>query len=342
MTTDYVLDGDRVLVETRSNGITLFFTYDVDSTLLSMNYNGNEYFYITNMQGDIIELVDINGNSVVKYKYDAWGNIISQTGGSLADINPYRYRGYRYDVETGWYYLQSRYYDPAMGRFINVDGLTGKNGNLLTHNMYAYANNNPVMNVDPNGDFPILITAVLAIWLLLCLKADNSQTVIDSDLASGRIFYTYEDAANAWGQKNGQLTLSHGLERGAFVYTSVRADGNTYYHLSKTYKGKHNNVVSGFIRGFIWSRIHDSLNTKSVVGFIHTHPNSHKDRDNTSNADKFLMYLNGISRGSIYDKYGAVIHYDRFGCYDLSGNYYPSNSSNIFDAFWLMITNGHG
>ncbi len=154
VTTDYTLDGDKVLVETRSNGITLYFTYDVDGTLLSMNYNGVEYFYITNLQGDIIELIDINGNSVVKYKYDAWGNIISQTGGSLANINPYRYRGYRFDVETGLYYLQSRYYDPAIGRFINSDGLFGETGNLTTHNMYAYCGNNPVMYSDITGYAP--------------------------------------------------------------------------------------------------------------------------------------------------------------------------------------------
>jgi RHS repeat-associated protein len=154
VTTDYTLDGDKVLVESRSNGITLYFTYDVDGTLLSMNYNGAEYFYITNLQGDIIELIDINGNSVVKYKYDAWGNIINQTGGSLANINPYRYRGYRFDVETGLYYLQSRYYDPAFGRFISSDGLLGETGNLTTHNMYAYCGNNPVMYSDITGYAP--------------------------------------------------------------------------------------------------------------------------------------------------------------------------------------------
>jgi RHS repeat-associated protein len=161
--TNYTLDGDRVLVESRSNGITLYFTYDIDGTLLSMNYNGTEYFYITNLQGDIIELVDINGNSVVKYKYDAWGNIINQTGGSLADINPYRYRGYRFDVETGWYYLQSRYYDPAIGRFISADGLIGETGDLLTHNMYAYCANNPVMYSDTSGKFPEWILDVFNI-----------------------------------------------------------------------------------------------------------------------------------------------------------------------------------
>jgi len=168
VTTNYTLDGDKVLVESRSNGITLYFTYDVDGTLLSMNYNGNEYFYITNLQGDIIELVDINGNSVVKYNYDAWGNIIYKSGGALADINPYLYRGYRYDIETGLYYLQSRYYDSAIGRFINSDGLLGETGSLLTHNMYAYGGNNPVMYLDVTGESPLLIIlATISIGLLI-------------------------------------------------------------------------------------------------------------------------------------------------------------------------------
>ena len=198
VTTNYTLDGDKVLVETRSNGITLYFTYDVDGSLLSMNYNGDEYFYITNMQGDIIELVDINGNSVVKYKYDAWGNIISQTGGDLAEINPYRYRGYRYDVETGWYYLQSRFYDPAIGRFISSDGLFGKTGNLSTHNMYVYCVNNPVMHSDISGEFPVLITiAAIAytVWAVHDIYQIDSGNVVfkpDNEKEGGVIENSYK------------------------------------------------------------------------------------------------------------------------------------------------------
>lgn len=150
ITTNYVLDDDEVLVETSSNGNTIYYTYDVDGSLLSMNYNGSEYFYITNLQGDVIELVDISGITVATYKYDAWGNTISKTG-SMADINPYRYRGYRLDTETGYYYLQSRYYNPQIGRFISADGILGEVSNLVTQNMYAYAGNNPVMNIDPDG-----------------------------------------------------------------------------------------------------------------------------------------------------------------------------------------------
>ncbi len=155
---NYYLDGDKVLYE--SNGTDkIYYTYDVDGKIISFNYNGTEYFYIRNMQDDIVKIVDESGNVVVSYSYDAWGNIISKvdnSGFGLADKNPYRYRGYRYDEETGWYYLNSRYYNPEIGRFINADGLIGQTGEILSHNMYAYCQNNPVMMVDPNGDFPFL------------------------------------------------------------------------------------------------------------------------------------------------------------------------------------------
>ncbi|MBU1092948.1 MAG: RHS repeat-associated core domain-containing protein, partial [Firmicutes bacterium] len=152
--TNYILDGDKVLVETWGSN-TIHYTYDVDGTLLSMNYNGTEYFYIKNLQGDIIELVDISGNTVVQYKYDAWGNIVYQTPNqSLGDINPYRYRGYRFDEETGFYYLNSRYYNPEIGRFISSDGMVGNVGGIKSANMYAYCINNPVTYYDTNGQSP--------------------------------------------------------------------------------------------------------------------------------------------------------------------------------------------
>ena len=152
--TKYYLDGEKVLVEINNND-TIYYAYDVDGSLISMNLNGIEYYYVTNMQGDIIELVAGDGTIVVSYKYDAWGNIIGTpfdiSNVDLANKNPYRYRGYRYDNETGFYYLQSRYYNPEIGRFISADSLMGTKGEILSHNLYAYCGNNPIMNIDPNG-----------------------------------------------------------------------------------------------------------------------------------------------------------------------------------------------
>lgn len=95
-------------------------------------------------QGDVVRMEDANGNVLASYSYDPWGKIISATG-SLAEINPLRYRGYVYDQETGFYYLQSRYYDPAISCFVNADGcaVIGEGG-VLGYNMFAYCNNDPI------------------------------------------------------------------------------------------------------------------------------------------------------------------------------------------------------
>ena len=110
--------------------------------------------------GDVTALVDTQGNVVVKYAYDAWGKVLSVTDGSgnaitdeyhVGNQNPFRYRGYYYDTETGFYYLQSRYYDPETGRFLNADGVLGANGDLTSYNMFAYCSNMPTAAVDYSG-----------------------------------------------------------------------------------------------------------------------------------------------------------------------------------------------
>ena len=119
------------------------------------------FFLATNQLGDVIGLYNANGTLAVKYEYDAWGNILSTTdadGDALnslsqewSDINPFRYRGYYWDAETGLYYLQSRYYDAEMGRFINQDSYVSTGTGLLGYNMFAYCDNNPVNGWDPTG-----------------------------------------------------------------------------------------------------------------------------------------------------------------------------------------------
>ena len=131
--------------------------YDSGGKLLALKYtNGNTYFYVRNAQGDIIKIVDTSGNVVVEYAYDAWGKPMGVTGSMAATLgvdNPFRYRGYYYDTETGLYYLNQRYYNPNWGRFINADNVLGKTGGLLTHNVYSYCANNPVIRTDEGGNF---------------------------------------------------------------------------------------------------------------------------------------------------------------------------------------------
>ena len=108
------------------------------------------YYYVTNLQGDVVMLLDASGNIAAEYSYNAWGEILSSAG-TMADVNPIRYRGYYYDAETGLYYLQSRYYDPEIGRFINADILASTGQGILGCNMFAYCTNNPVSYSDPTG-----------------------------------------------------------------------------------------------------------------------------------------------------------------------------------------------
>ena len=137
----------------------LDFIYDESGKPFALKYSTDgtsfkTYYYVLNLQGDVVKLIHyIPGfeyESVATYEYDAWGNIVSSSG-RLAEINPLRYRGYYYDSETGFYYLQSRYYDPANRRFINADGLISFDCGFSGLNMYSYCGNCPVACSDPNG-----------------------------------------------------------------------------------------------------------------------------------------------------------------------------------------------
>ena len=133
---------------------TLSFSYDASGIPMSVIYNGTAYYYTVNLQGDVMAIVDASGTSVVSYAYDAWGNVLSVTGtmaDTLGEINPLRYRGYVYDQETELYYLQSRYYAPEAGRFINTDILLSTGG-LLGHNTFTYCYNNPICWSDDCGE----------------------------------------------------------------------------------------------------------------------------------------------------------------------------------------------
>ena len=138
----------------------------------NFEYNGQKYFYRKNLQGDIIGIYDSCWNLLGLYEYDAWGNLLSQVGSEILNINPFRYRGYYYDAETGLYYLNSRYYDPETGRFISPDDfeyLQPESINRL--NIYAYCINNPINYVDPSGHFVITLSFLAAIGVAATIGA---------------------------------------------------------------------------------------------------------------------------------------------------------------------------
>lgn len=153
--TKYFVDLDGNVVYQTDETNALLFYYDRNNEVIGFRYNNDNYFYVKNQQGDITDIVDSEGEVVASYQYDAWGKIISISGSNLdiANLNPFRYRSYYYDADTNLYYLQSRYYDPEVCRFINCDNINyiGLSFNAIAYNPFAYCWNNPVNFVDYNG-----------------------------------------------------------------------------------------------------------------------------------------------------------------------------------------------
>ena len=152
-TYEYVYNGSQ-LTQMSVGEDTFNFTYDANGTPLTISYGNSVYYYVTNLQGDVIEILDSSGNTVGAYTYDAWGVCEAQIFDTVEFYNPLRYRGYVYDEETGLYYLQSRYYNPELGRFLNADVFYSTGQGLLGNNMFAYCGNNPINMSDQSGNMP--------------------------------------------------------------------------------------------------------------------------------------------------------------------------------------------
>ncbi len=177
---EYTLDGDRILAEliaTEYIDFVFVYIYDESGTPMAIRYASitsmsselwHTLYLEKNMFGDVVAIYDEYGNKCISYTYDAWGNHTTTyhagtTSQSIEAYNPFRYRGYYYDDETGLYYLKSRYYDPELGRFIspdNVDVIAATPMGLTDKNLYAYCDNNPVMRADKDGEFWLVSIAV--------------------------------------------------------------------------------------------------------------------------------------------------------------------------------------
>ena len=181
----------------------MYFTYH-GSNRVSVEYKGNTYYYLYNLQGDVVGLVDSNGSTVVSYTYDAWGNPESTTGSmasTLGAANPFRYRSYYFDTESGLYYLMSRYYDPVVGRFLNADAFVSTGQGPIGDNMFVYCLNNPISMYDMDGVAAEAIEKVgaLGLFFTICAAvAGGPVGGVVAAAATGIVLYSiYTDGSSA-------------------------------------------------------------------------------------------------------------------------------------------------
>ena len=183
--TVYKLEGNNIIFEKNNNNVIYYIRGEAND-LIGFKYNDNIYYYVKNIQNDIIGILDSNCNLIAKYQYDSYGNNILITDGSgniiinnehIANINPFRYRSYYYDKETNLYYLNSRYYSPTLGRFINADNYVVNGRGLFALNMYSYCNNNAIKSIDPNGNFSFIVSNIVQLFgnIVSALTFKNNQ-----------------------------------------------------------------------------------------------------------------------------------------------------------------------
>ena len=201
---DYYYVGDRLVYEKLGDEYEYFYCYDADGRLamverVIISSGAKGYFFtITNAQGDVVGIRSTTGAVIARYNYDAFGKLISTTDNSGNTLPSYsfayqisvRYRGYYYDSETGLYYLQSRYYDPETGRFLNTDAVDflGATGTQLSYNAFAYCENDVVNKVDPSGK--------IAFTLINCMLIRVAVGVVVG-LINGT-YYGYRNGLRGW------------------------------------------------------------------------------------------------------------------------------------------------
>ena len=195
------------------------FSYDANGMPYSVkNYDAildeeRTYLYITSLQGDVLSIIDASsGATAVTYTYDAWGRLIGKDGtssdyASIYEYNPLTYRGYIYDSETGFYYLQSRYYDPTVGRFLNADSVLSIHPSSSECNLFRYCNNNPINRIDETGTMAVAVAtsgatyAAFVAWLSTLGSANFWNPVgwiILGVIAAGVITWAAVTLYNRW------------------------------------------------------------------------------------------------------------------------------------------------
>ena len=292
--TTYYLYSGSLLISEYTDTETIIYIYDANGSPLGFKYRlstyaedaWDTYWYEKNMQGDIVAIYSENGTKLVSYVYDAWGNTsISYSNGGASTTavnNRLTYRGYYYDADTGFYYLQSRYYDPTICRFISPDAVSylGANEDLVSYNLYAYCSNNPVNYTDPTGKFlNCIIGAIVglmvnsAVAIVAQLLDDEASNISELDfwkhvlVAGGIGAVSGAVAASSpgiWVQvaTNGVLGMIGAL---ADTYIDDTGDTPWYEYAMNGIDGAILGVISGYIGGRGSASKHTSNSFKRFI-----------------------------------------------------------------------------
>ncbi len=299
------------LVKETIGETAMYFAYDADGKPMSVLYNDVTYYYVTNLQGDVVAILSNTGELVVSYSYDAWGNPLS-TSGTMADTlgthNPLRYRGYVYDAETGLYYVSSRYYDPEIGRWINADipeTLTADFENFAQYNLFAYCFNNPVNMSDETGTWPswakkvvaavavVAVVAAVAAVTVATAGAGTAAAVIAVGAAKGAAIGMASGAAI--GAATG--AVSHRVSTGSWSGAGTAA-------LNGMGDGALSGAVTGAITGAAGSAVKvsqaakawDSGTFKSGYQSMKYHYNKHVVSEGLTKGNNVLKYTQDAVR----------------------------------------------
>jgi len=325
-TTEYCYNGSVLIgmkVGTGNTAKILRFSYDASGNAAAVDYSADNgstfttYYYVRNAQNDVVKLIDGSGNTVVEYLYDSWGKSISVTGTlatTLGADQPFRYRGYVYDEETGFYYLQSRYYDPTTCRFISADVLLSTGQGVIGHNSFAYCNNNPVEKEDSQGTRPKKNKhKEVSSWIS---SVDEWIDSLAKKLFGKNYYRNIDDAIKEWCKKNIPLTQKDHLERGGIIVSKTLL-GRKYYSIKSTGSYKVDTCWPVFVKGYALQNANPFV---SVEGFVHIHT-AYLRSDGSwdpvdygpSNPDRLLFLLSGISRQFLANEKGEIYEFYLWG-----------------------------
>ena len=233
--TNYTYEGD-LLVKQDDGVDKVLYLYDENNLLYGLIWNDEKYFYKRNLIGEITDIIDFNGNSVVKYSYDPFGKVESVTGSkasTLGVINSMLYKGYYYDVETGLFWLSSRYYSPELGRFIQPADVSSLNTSSINGlNLYSYANNNPISIAYSSSGVGASVGMVSSVALS---DISNRGTLGGLNSSGGSGFLG--------NLISGASSLHGGIDK-ISSYLAGSVDGLLTYMNNPKYKGFHNKLNS--------------------------------------------------------------------------------------------------